>query len=144
MLLTVFLLCQFIAIVMLLVPNSDNCVENCSYICLSILNITLTIGNACEVITFAYVVYSQISFTGKQKGRRDALRNVLLCGRTTVEDLERAVLEQNAHLPEEELNDIRGQLVEFKSVYLFINVNFKIKVFLLRHRVIPVSDCQLG
>ena len=42
---------------------------------------------------------------------------VLLCGRTTVEDVERAVLEQNAHLPEEELNDIRGQLVEFKSFF---------------------------
>ena len=70
-------------------------------------NIAGTVGNACEVTTFIYVVYSQISFTGKQKGRRDALRNVLLCGRATVEDVERAVLEQNAHLPEEELNNIR-------------------------------------
>ena len=41
----------------------------------------------------------------------------MLCGRTTVEDVERAVLEQNAHLPEEELYEIRGQLVEFKSFF---------------------------
>ena len=63
------------------------------------------------------MVYSQISFTGKQKGRRDALRNVLLCGRKTVEDVERAVLEQNSHLPEDEQNDIRRQLDDFKSFF---------------------------
>ena len=45
------------------------------------------------------------------------MRNVILCGKATVEDIERAVLEQNAHLPEEELNDIRSQLGEFKSYY---------------------------
>jgi hypothetical protein len=59
------------------------------------------------VTTFAYVVYSQISFTGKQKGRRDALKSVLLCGYASVEDIERVVLEQNADLPEVELDDIR-------------------------------------
>jgi hypothetical protein len=59
------------------------------------------------VTTFAYVVYSQISFTGKQKGRRDALKSVLLCGYACVDDIERAVLEQNADLPEAELDDIR-------------------------------------
>ena len=68
-------------------------------------------------MTFAYVVYSQISFTGKQKGRRDALRNVILCGKATVEDIERAVLEHNANLPEDELSDIRGQLGNFKSYF---------------------------
>ncbi len=57
--------------------------------------------------TFAYVVYSQISFTGKQKGRRDALKSVLLFGYASVEDIERVVLEQNADLPEAELDDIR-------------------------------------
>ena len=41
----------------------------------------------------------------------------MLCGKTTVEDVERAVLEQNAHLPEEELSDIRDQLNDFKSYY---------------------------
>jgi hypothetical protein len=59
------------------------------------------------VTTFAYVVYSQISFTGKQKGRRDALKSVLLFGYASVEDIERVVLEQNADLPEAELDDIR-------------------------------------
>ena len=63
------------------------------------------------------MVYSQISFTGKQKGRKQALRNVLLCGKTTIEDVERAVLEQNANLPEEELDVIRVQLVDFKSYF---------------------------
>ena len=107
-LLTVYLFCQIIEIVMQKILDSGNCNENCLNIYASINNIAEIIGNGCEVITFAYVVYSQISFTGKQKGRRDALRNVLLCGRATVEDVERAVLEQNAHLPEEELNDIRN------------------------------------
>ena len=116
-LLTLFLLCSIIVLVMHKVLDSGNCGATCFYICADILNITLTIGNACEVTTFAYVVYSQISFTGKQKGRRDALRNVLLCGRATIEDLERAVLEQNKDLPEEELNDIRGQIGEFKSFF---------------------------
>ena len=59
------------------------------------------------------MVYSQISFTGKQKGRRDALRNVILCGVATVEDIERAVLEQNAHLPEEELKPFSTMLGKF-------------------------------
>ena len=45
------------------------------------------------------------------------MRNVVLCGKATVEDLERAVLEQNAHLTEDELNDIRGQLADFKSYF---------------------------
>jgi hypothetical protein len=54
--------------------------------------VAVTIGNTCEVTIFAYVIFSQISFTGKQKGRRDALRNVLLCGKSTVEDVESAVL----------------------------------------------------
>jgi hypothetical protein len=31
----------------------------------------------------------------------------LLCGYASVEDIERAVLEQNADLPEEELDEIR-------------------------------------
>jgi hypothetical protein len=52
-------------------------------------------------------VYSQISFTGKQKGRRDALKSVLLCGYASVEDIERTVFEQNSDLPEVELDDIR-------------------------------------
>ncbi len=77
----------------------NNCDLTCFYISASIKNFAFTIGNAFEVTTFAYVVYSQISFTGKQKGRRDALRNVLLCGKATVEDVEKAVLEQNANLP---------------------------------------------
>ena len=70
-----------------------NCDKNCLNICYSINNMALTIGNVSEVIIFAYVVYSQISFTGKQKGRKDALRNVLLCGYASVEDIEKAVLE---------------------------------------------------
>jgi hypothetical protein len=41
----------------------------------------------------------------------------LLCGKATVEDVERAVLEQNSNLPEEELNDIRRQLADFKSYF---------------------------
>ena len=45
------------------------------------------------------------------------MRNVILCGKATVEDVEIAVLEQNAHLPEEELKDIRGQLDDFKSYF---------------------------
>jgi hypothetical protein len=65
------------------------------------------------------VVYSQISFTGKQKGRKYAFRNVLLCGYASVEDIKKAALEQNAGLPEEEIEDIRQQLARFKS---FINV----------------------
>jgi hypothetical protein len=65
-----------------------------------IYSIAFTVANAFRVTNFAYVVYSQISFTGKQKGKRDALRNVLPCGKATVEDMERAVLEQNANLPE--------------------------------------------
>jgi hypothetical protein len=63
------------------------------------------------------VVYSQISFTGKQKGRREALRNVILCGKTSVEDVEKAVLKQNAHLPQEKLDNIRKQFKEFKSFF---------------------------
>jgi hypothetical protein len=59
------------------------------------------------VTTFAYVVYYQISFTGKQKGRRDALKSVLLCGYASVEDIERTVFEQNSDLPEVELDNIR-------------------------------------
>ncbi len=58
------------------------------------------------MITFTYVVYTQISFTGKQKGRRDALKSVLLCGFASLEDIEKAVLEQNADLPKAELEDI--------------------------------------
>ena len=41
----------------------------------------------------------------------------MLCGKTTIEDVERAVLEQNANLPEEELDVIRVQLVDFKSYF---------------------------
>jgi hypothetical protein len=99
------------------VLDSGNCINTCIDIFWSINNIACTFGNAFEVTTFAYVVYSHISFTGKQKGRRDALRNILLCGKTTVEDVERAVLEQNAHLPEDELNEIRRQLADSKSYY---------------------------
>ena len=96
---------------------SGKCNTTCEYIYFSIYNIAATIGNVCEVIIFAFVVYSQISFTGEQKGRRDALRNVLLCGKATIEDLERAILEQNADLPEDELAEIRVQLTDFKSFY---------------------------
>ena len=63
------------------------------------------------------MVYSQISFSSKQKGRKRALNNVLLRGHAIVEDIERAVLETNADLPEEELEDIREQLARFKSFY---------------------------
>jgi hypothetical protein len=99
------------------IETADNCglSSSCFDICASINNIFVTIGSACAVTTFAYVVYSQISFTGKQKGRREALRNVILCGKTSVEDVEKAVLKQNAHLPEDKLDDIRKQFKEFKS-----------------------------
>ena len=96
---------------------SVKCEVTCKALCASINNIALTLSNACEVATFAYVVYSQISFTGKQKGRKEALRNVLLCGKATIEDVEKAVQEQNMHLPEEELDVIRVQLVDFKSYF---------------------------
>ena len=77
----------------------------------------MTISNACEVTIFAYGVYSQISFTAKQKGRKEALRNVLLCGKASVEDIEKAVMEHNAHLSEDRLDDIRRQVGDFKSFF---------------------------
>ena len=86
-------------------------------ICYSIYNIAAVLATACEVATFAYVIYSQISFTGKQKGRKEALRNILLVGKATIEDLEIAVLEQNADLPEEELDIIREDLARLKSFF---------------------------
>ena len=64
-LLTVFLLCSIITIVMLKILDSGNCYGNCYDIYASINNIAITISSACEVTTFAYVVYSQISFTGR-------------------------------------------------------------------------------
>ena len=54
--------------------------------------------------TYTYLIYSKISFIRKQKGRRNALINDLFCVYASLEDIERAVLEQNADLPEEELN----------------------------------------
>ena len=39
----------------------------------------------------------------------------MLCGKETIEDVEIAVLEQNADLPEEELDIIREDLKRLKS-----------------------------
>ena len=57
-LLTVYLLCNIIGLVLQKVIYGDNCGANCRDICWSIINITVTIANASEVATFAYVVYS--------------------------------------------------------------------------------------
>ena len=45
------------------------------------------------------------------------MRNVLLNGFTSVEEIERAVLEQNSDLPEAKLDEIRRQLGDFKSYF---------------------------
>ena len=97
--------------------SNGKCNQNCYEVYASFYNIFVSLADVIEVTIFAYVVYSQISFTGKQKGRRDALKNILLCGYASVEDIERAVLEQNADLPKAELEDICEQLARFKSFY---------------------------
>ena len=92
-LLAIFVLAQIIYITLLQVIKSPDCGQTCEKICWDINLLLAIIGNTSEVTTFAYVVFSQISFTGGQKGRREALKNVLLCGFTSIEDVERAVLE---------------------------------------------------
>ena len=57
-LLTVCLVSQSIGIAMNKVLFGGNCDATCMDICWSINNIAVTISNACEVTTFAYVVYS--------------------------------------------------------------------------------------
>jgi hypothetical protein len=68
-LLTVYLLCNIIVMVMNKVFSiggkcdttceySGKCDTTCEYIYFSIYNIAATIGNVCEVIIFAFVVYS--------------------------------------------------------------------------------------
>ncbi len=64
-LLTAYLLCNTIMIVIDSVIYGGDCFGTCLDIFYSIKDIIFTIACACEVTTFAYVVYSQISFTGK-------------------------------------------------------------------------------
>jgi hypothetical protein len=86
-LLIVFCICSIITDVLSRIEKGENCKETCYDILASTVNISITIITASEVTVFIYVVYSQISFTGKQKGRREALRNVVLCGKATIEDV---------------------------------------------------------
>ena len=88
-LLTIYLLANVSNIVVAKILFGGNCDRNCLNKCWSIYYFGVIVSTVSEVITFVYVVYSQISFTG----RKEALKNVLLCGKTTIEDVERAVLE---------------------------------------------------
>ena len=57
-LLTVYLLCQIVSIVMTTILYGGTCEGTCFDVLASINNIALTFENATEVTTFAYVVYS--------------------------------------------------------------------------------------
>ena len=74
-------------------------------------------ANAIEQITFIFVVYSQVPLTGAQKAQAQKLKNVLLQGFANIEDIEPAVMEQNADLPEDERENIRRELGGFKSFW---------------------------
>ena len=59
-----------------------------------------------------------MEWTGEQRGRKSALKNVILQGFATLDEIEKAVLEHNANLPTEEREDMRRDLGRFKSFYL--------------------------
>ena len=68
------------------------------------------LANLFEQITFVFVVVSQTPMTNSQKAQAEKVKNVLLTGFATMEDIERAVMEQHGNLPENERNDMRKRL----------------------------------
>ena len=63
------------------------------------------------------MVFSQITWTSEQKGRKAALNNVLLQGFSSIEDIEIAILETNHDLPEDEQEFMRQDMARFKSFF---------------------------
>ena len=91
--------------------------EDCKKICHYSTALFGLFTNTIEQITCVFVLYSQVPYTSAQKDQAMKLKNVLLQGFAKVEDIEPAVMEQHQDLPEDERQEMRQQLGEFRSFY---------------------------
>lgn len=115
-LLTLYFLTSALFITLEQAKIGQNCSLNCQYIVGSINDIVLMIADLLELLTFFLVIFIVLPVTKDQKQSRVKFQNFLFNGHSSLESLERAVLEANPSMNEQDRVKVVEILLKRKQI----------------------------